>query len=65
MEQKIALAANLVGVLGALLCFVTGLARVTGNYYLAGFEAMTIFSGGIGLMVFGIFLKTDLLLRRR
>lgn len=42
-----------VGALGALLCLLAGAARLAGHFYLGGFEAMTLFNGGVGLMVAG------------
>ncbi len=51
MRKLIAVAGNIAGVLGLLVCLVSGGARVLGQFYLLGYEAMTLFVGGIGLMV--------------
>ena len=45
------------GLSGAILVIVSGLARLVGTYYLCGFESMTVFTGGMGLMLIGIFGK--------
>lgn len=55
--------ANAAGIAGALICLIAGLSRLAGNYYLAGFEAPTLYNIGIGLMVFSILLKLEILLR--
>ena len=35
-------------VLGILICAAAGFTRVTGSYYIAGYEALTVFSVGLG-----------------
>ncbi|RLQ20372.1 hypothetical protein DWB85_17910 [Seongchinamella sediminis] len=52
------------GVAGALICLVAGLARLTGVYHMAAFEATTLFMVGTGLMVFACMVKLELLLGR-
>ncbi|MES9958377.1 MAG: hypothetical protein ABW086_15120 [Sedimenticola sp.] len=63
MEKILGNIALAAGIVGVLLCAASGLARVAGSYYLAGFEAMTVFNGGVGLMVFSGLLKLELLHR--
>ena len=55
--------ANMAGALGIALCLVSGISRVMGEPYLLGYEALTIFNGGIGLMVFASLVKLDVLIR--
>lgn len=50
-----------VGVLGVLLTSAAGIWRITGHYHLAGFETMTLFVGGMGLILIGCFAKLHLL----
>ena len=57
MNKLIATAGMGVGVLGMILTVVSGIWRVTGHYHLAGFEAMTLFVGGMGLMLIACFAK--------
>ncbi len=57
MDKLLAGGGSLVGLAGALLAIVAGVARVTGHYHFAGFEAMTLFTGGVGLMVMGCLAK--------
>jgi len=57
MNKLIAMGGLGAGVLGALLTVVAGIWRVTGHYHLAGFEAMTLFVGGMGLMLIACFAK--------
>jgi hypothetical protein len=49
--------ANVVGLLGILICAAAGIARVFGQYYILNFEVVTLFIGGTALMVMGCFLK--------
>tara|TARA_B100000446_G_scaffold43315_1_gene39098 strand:+ start:4497 stop:4709 length:213 start_codon:yes stop_codon:yes gene_type:complete len=54
--------ANFLGVIGILICGMSGTARVFGFYQLAGYECMTIFIGGMGLMLASMLLKQELIL---
>ncbi len=51
MEQLLERSGNAAAILGVLLCLGAGLARVAGAYYVMGYEAMTLFTGGMGLML--------------
>lgn len=51
---------DVAGVIGIILCLVSGGARVLGRYYLFEYEIMTLFVGGIGLMVFACLAKIHL-----
>ena len=42
---------NIAAVAGTIICVFAGLVRIAGHHYLLGFEANTIFIGGIALMV--------------
>lgn len=42
---------HLAALLGIVICLLTGLVRVSGTFYFLGFEAQTLFIGGIALMV--------------
>ena len=53
-----------VGALGVLLTSATGIWRVTGHYYFSGFETMTLFVGGMGLVLIGCFAKLHVLTSR-
>ena len=59
MKQLMVFASRAAGILGVLLCLVAGVSRLTGNYYVAGVEATTLFMVGIGLMVFACFLRLE------
>ena len=43
---------------------MAGAARLTGSYHVASYEAMTLFNAGVGLMVFAVLVKLEVLLRR-
>ena len=64
MPKALELIANLAAILGVVLCAVSGAARLAGSYHLLGYEAMTLFNGGVGLMVFAVLVKLEVLLRR-
>lgn len=49
--------------LGVVLTIGAGLARLMSMYYVAGFQTMTIFTGGMGLMLIGIVGKLQTLKR--
>lgn len=57
MYKNLALAGSIAGILGALICFIAGLARIAGFYYLAGYQSTTVFDAGLGLMVFACMVK--------
>jgi hypothetical protein len=63
MYESVKLASSVAGFLGMAICLFAGLFRVTGQYHVAGFEAMTLFAGGMGLMVAACFIKLFLLSR--
>ena len=42
---------HVAAVLGVLICLVAGASRLLGNYHFLGFESITLFIGGIALMV--------------
>ncbi len=54
--------ANLSGISGIVFCGVSGVSRAFGSYYLLGYENMTVFNAGIGLMVFCMLIKQEILL---
>lgn len=64
MNTQLSLVGSVLGGLGMLVALIAALARLSGHYHLSGFEAMTIFNGGIGLMVAGCFLKLHVIARR-
>ena len=65
MQQLLKLAGSVAGVVGVLLCAIAGLARVSGLYYLAGFEATAIFMVGTGIMVFACLIRLEQLVSKR
>ncbi len=61
MKHLLETGGNGVALLGVLVCLVAGGARVAGGYYLMGFELMTLFIGGMGLMLGACLAKLHLL----
>ena len=53
MGKILEILGSIVGAIGILICLVAGLTRLTGGYYLLGYETVTMFTGGLGLMVMG------------
>jgi hypothetical protein len=65
MQQILNLAGSTTAVVGILLCAISGLARVSGLYYLAGYQSTTIFMVGTGVMVFACLVKLEALSTRQ
>jgi hypothetical protein len=61
VNKLIGMAGDAAAVVGILLCAVTGAARILGVYYLVGVGTMTLFTVGVGLMVFACLAKLHLL----
>ena len=57
MNKLLAMGGLGLGMVGVILTLVSGVWRVTGHYHLGGFETMTLFVGGMGLMLIGCFAK--------
>jgi len=51
MSKALAIAGNILSGLGLLICLVAGILRLSGNYYVFSYEAMTVFNAGVGVMV--------------
>jgi len=62
MGKIFVILANLLAVSGLLLCGISGAFRLSGFYQLAGYESMTIFSVGTGIMVASILIKQEIIL---
>ncbi len=60
-KKILSLLASIPGLVGIPLCLLAGIWRLAGNFYLGGFEAWTVFSAGVGLMVFSCFLKLEMI----
>ena len=65
MYKNFALAGSITGILGALICFSAGLARISGFYYVAGYQSTTLFNVGVGMMVFACMVKLNTLSTQR
>ena len=63
MLKAIELLGYVAAVAGILLCAVAGIARISGHYLVGGYESMTLFNAGVGLMVFAVLVKVELLAR--
>lgn len=53
--------ANAVAAIGILICAVAGVGRLFGSYYVLGYEALTLFIGGISLMVLSGLIKLHII----
>ena len=63
VNQFITYLGQAAGLVGVLICLIAGLARLTGVYHVAAFQATTLFMVGVGLMVFACLVKLELLSR--
>jgi type IV secretory pathway VirB2 component (pilin) len=59
MHNLIQLIGNSAGILGIVICLVTGIMRLSGHPVVFGFEAITLFIGGIALMVMACLAKLE------
>ncbi|WP_303721316.1 hypothetical protein [Malonomonas rubra] len=62
MGRLLRIAGDVLGGLGLLVCLVAGVARLTGHYQVLSYEAMTLFTAGLGLMVAACLVKLQQLL---
>jgi hypothetical protein len=63
MQKFLKSIADLAGLAGILLCTFAGFARISGTFHVGGYESLTLFNIGMGVMVFSILLKLDVLCR--
>ncbi|MGR9109011.1 MAG: hypothetical protein ACU843_19015 [Gammaproteobacteria bacterium] len=54
MNKLIEQIATVVALLGVIVTIGSGLARLFGLYLIGPFESITVFNGGMGLMLIGI-----------
>jgi hypothetical protein len=54
MNKLVDYIATASAILGVTLTIGSGLARMLGMFYLGNFQIMTVFNGGMGLMLIGI-----------
>lgn len=59
MKSILSLTGSIVGWVGVVLCLVAGLVKVSGTYYILDYEAMTVFTAGIGLIAAGALAKLE------
>ena len=57
MQNLIQAVGNIAAILGIAICFITGVMRLSGQLTVFGFEAITLFIGGIALMVMACLAK--------
>ena len=57
MDKVLDLLGNVVGGAGVITCALAGGTRLLGGYHLLGFESVTLFIGGIALMVMACLVK--------
>ena len=64
MGRIVGTVGNVAAIVGILLAFGAGLARVLGMYLVSGYTAMTLFQVGTGLMVLACLCKLEAMQRR-
>ena len=57
MKKLLEIMGNIAASLGIVACLLAGVARLAGNHYFLGYEAVTLFIGGIALMVMACLAK--------
>jgi hypothetical protein len=61
MQKVVKVLGDSAAILGIAICLVTGLLRLSGLPVIFGFEAITLFIGGIALMVFACLARLQVL----
>ena len=64
METLLIAIGRLAGLAGAVVCAVAGVARLTGAYWLGGFQLATLLQAGVAAMVLGCLCFLMVLLER-
>jgi len=64
MKKFYAAGGNLAALAGIVLCAIAGGARLFGSFYVLGFEAATLFLGGVALLVLACLAKLQLLIMK-
>ena len=64
MGKLLGVVGNVSAIVGILLAFGAGLARVLGLYLVSGYTTMTLFQVGTGLMVLACLCKLETMQRR-
>jgi hypothetical protein len=61
MQKVLKVLGDSAAILGIAICLVTGVLRLSGLPVIFGFEAITLFIGGIALMVFACLARLQVL----
>ena len=64
MGKMLGVLGNVSAVVGILLAFGSGVARILGFYLVSGYTTMTLFQVGAGLMVLACLCKLETMQRR-
>ena len=64
MGHMLGVIGNVSAIVGVLLAFGSGLARVLGLYLVSGYTTMTLFQVGTGLMVLACLCKLEVMQKR-
>jgi len=64
MGNMLGVVGNVSAIVGVLLAFGSGLARVLGLYLVSGYTTMTLFQVGTGLMVLACLCKLETMQNR-
>ena len=55
MDNLLVMFGRLAGFAGVVLCLVAGIARILGQFYLAGFSVASLLQAGMGGLLIGCF----------
>jgi hypothetical protein len=55
MDNLLVMLGRLAGIAGVVLCLVAGIARILGQFYLAGFSVSSLLQAGMGGLLIGCF----------
>ncbi|MBV5310282.1 hypothetical protein [Chromatium okenii] len=59
MKNILSIVGSIIGWLGVLICFVSGIMKLVGSYHLFDYETMTLFTVGIAMIATGCLAKFE------
>ena len=63
MDKMIALGGNILAILGCCVCLLAVAGRLSGTYTMFGLQSVTIFTGGVALVILACLFKIEQILR--
>ncbi|MCP4341868.1 MAG: hypothetical protein GY799_24040 [Desulfobulbaceae bacterium] len=65
MAALFAITGTISGIVGILLCTIAGIVRLTGSFFLLGYQANTLLMVGVAFLAMACFIKLEQLARQK